>query len=234
MDAEIRSNGGWSDPTSWVGGQVPQSSNGLHVTGSGLSTEDLGTPDAPFITNDVDITTPFAISGAMSSHDISSPFVTVFQQGGLTVRHDANANFALIDQGVLEIGHGISGGVSFLRGGLHFVHDALGAVLILDQPPKGQFNSFITLPANQTSSGQSGPPQFAAQIELAKVQFDHADLIPNPGGGGSYTLQLSEAGKNVYAFTNVKSLDSGGGTAGVLSVGYDAKTGNDFVAYRSV
>jgi hypothetical protein len=105
MDAEIRSNGRWSDPTSWVGGQVPQSSNGLHVTGGGQSGEDLGTPGTPFITNDVDITSPFAITGAMSSHDISGPTVTILQQGELTVRHDANANFTLIDQSVLEIGH---------------------------------------------------------------------------------------------------------------------------------
>jgi hypothetical protein len=71
-------NGNWSDPASWVGGQVPKSSNGLHVTSPfGLSIEDLGTSNAPFVTNDVTFNPPLTVTGAMSSHDVSSPIIRI-------------------------------------------------------------------------------------------------------------------------------------------------------------
>src|SRR5690349_1827967 len=121
----------WSNPKNWAGGEVPQSSKGLHVVdqGFGMSIMDLGTASCPFVAKDVisanlGLNESVGVSGFLSLRDIKVPDVEVV--GNLDVRHRAAAeNFGLSASGTLEIEHDF-GNASFRFNGLNEGTGAFG------------------------------------------------------------------------------------------------------------
>jgi hypothetical protein len=211
----------WSDPTAWINGKVPTSSNGLHVQlDVGGSLEDLGTQTAPFVTNDVigagvGLGSPdLFVDGFLQAQDVRNLIlvqVDGFQEGaaGLDVRHDLTNVKALDVQSnsKVEIGHNF-GSTSFsLEGGTN--------TLILDQTPKGSLdNSIIVLGT--------------AIIELGHVKFDHADFIPPLPGSADGHIQLTNHGVPVYELDNVL-----GGALTASFGGIDKVTHNDILLIKS-
>jgi hypothetical protein len=228
----------WSDPSAWDGGAIPRPSNGLDVV-SKTPGDSLGTAAQPFVTHDVtqnQVSQLFVFTGGLTTHNFNGGVVWMTDHGYMDVQHDLTAVvFVLTDAGYLRVGHDINSTISFIGYGARGAHEnATDAALVVDHPPNHQLTSEIAFPTGAPTSFHPAEYPFGLKIELAHMNFDRADFIPNSGTatngfGDSFTLRLSEAGKAVYDLTDVRvPVD---GHQGTLSVGHDATTGYDFVAY---
>jgi hypothetical protein len=249
----------WSKPENWSGGSIPKSGNGLHVT-SNATYDDLGEPGNPFVAHDVEQVLPSAlllVTGTTTvTHDLDGISTEVAsgssKVGHLEVGHDLNGRLLMLSNSYVRVGHDLGSHkfsdpygsyvadprISFIQYGTRGTHqNAMGSTLVLDKPPSHELAVPIVFPTGAPAPNvHDAVYPFDLKIELGKLKFDHADLIPNPPGmhpdeGDNSTLRLTQAGKTVYQLTNVLVPQDGYG--GKLSVGTDSATGYNFVEYKN-
>ena len=234
---KANSNGtGWNNPNSWLGGSVPTSSSELNVLLTSGSVENLGTPQSPFVTNDVigvsvGLTPPsLFLTGFLDARNVVNiSGADIPSSGGLHVSNDLiKSQFPLTvhDGGTLLVGNDLISvpqiGVSFgstVEIGHGVDHTAFtfgigGGTLILDRPPHGYLANMINLGREPTT------------IELGGLTFDQADFIPSVPGSLSGKIELLESGKQVYQLSHVNEFSP----LGSVSVGVDPTTEYDFVS----
>jgi hypothetical protein len=246
----------WSNPSNWVGGKVPISSHRLHVQIDAGSTEDLGTAQAPFQTDDiigasVGLSAPsLDVTGFLHAHDIKNLGGLSAEGGGSIHAHAIkNVRFLslLATHSTLDVTGDIVNvqqltvteeSVAHVRGSLVNVQNvslSFGASLEVGHDigsTKFVFGIPVgTLILDHPERGKLTNSITLApndRIELGNLVFDKADFLPNAPGSSTGEVQLSEHGHSVYELTNVAFPFTAVGTG---SVGIDKATGFHFFAF---
>jgi hypothetical protein len=229
----------WSDPSSWWNNTVPASSKSLEVVLNASSEENLGTASSPFVVDNLvgvgpGLTHPsLNVSGFLDARNIVNlsdlqvlPSGDVSTSGNLVFvqsveAHDGgdmSVGGSLLNVGTMSISFGSTVEVGHSLGNTAFSFGIGGGTLFVDHPAPHAMGNKLAL----------GPGNGQPTIELAGLQFDQADFIPNAPGSSSGKIDLLNNGAQVYQLSNVTET----GPAGILTTGVDAKTGHDFIAYH--
>jgi hypothetical protein len=247
----------WSDPKAWVGGAVPIGSNGLKVLLDTSSTEDIGSAQAPFLTNDViganiGGTLPsLSVTGFLHAHDVEN-LVGVFIEGksGLSAHDIKNVKSltVLSGPGTLDVKHDLVNvqQLDVVEESVAHVGQDLVNVDSVSLSFGGKLEVGHSLGSSQVTFGAAGgtlildkPPHgtlsnaialtFAQEkIELGRLTFDKAAFVANASGSTDGKIQLTEHGRPVYQLADVTLPQ---GATHILSVGFDRSTGFDFIAH---
>jgi hypothetical protein len=230
-------NDHWSNPAAWVRRKLPHQGVDIRLGTGG--TADLGTAQKPFTTDDIigasaGSTLPsLTVTGFIHAEDIKNlatlnvgtPFGSDWQTApGGTLRAERLVNvkdvaISALPSGpsTLEIEHGV-GAATFNMASFGSYQSA---TLILDHPTPCHFANAIRFSA------------VGGRIELGDMQFSAARFVPDhpvPSPNGAFNgggkVILSEHGQTVYQLDHVSGFP-----AQPVSVGVDAKTGHDFVAF---
>jgi hypothetical protein len=260
MKAEFKGTSGsngsdWSNSSNWVGGKVPNSSHRLHIQIDTGSTEDLGTAQAPFQTDDiigasVGLSRPsLDVTGFLHARDIENlaglsadgsgsidaraiknvPYLSMLaSHTSLNVKGDiVNVQqMALTEESVTHVGGDL---VQVQNTSISF-----GASLEVGRDIGS--TKFVfgigggTLILDHPERRQLTNPITVSlgdnRIELGKLVFDKADFLPSASGSSTGEVRLSEHGHTVY---ELASVTIGVNPIGSLSVGIDKMTGFHFV-----
>jgi hypothetical protein len=261
MKAEFKGTSGpdggnWSNPAAWVGGSVPNSSNRLRVQIDTHSNEDLGTAQAPFLTNDIigaaiGISPPtLDVAGFLHAREVKNLLQLTSDSGSLSARDIKNVQFVSMigTHTSMQIKHDIVNVQQFTATEESVVH--VDGDLVKVQQAGISFGATLEvgrdLGATKLTIGGLGgtlildhPEHHRLtnaitldggndRIELGRLRFDKADFLPNSPGSSSGRIQLTEHGRSVYEMTNVTL---GAGPTSTFSVGFDKATGYHFVAF---
>jgi hypothetical protein len=264
MKAEFKgasgaSGGNWSTASAWVGGNVPTSSERLHIKLDAQSTEDLGSASAPFLTNDIIGAsaglTPLTlnVAGFLHARDVKDLAALLTDgSGSITVRNIENVNDLTMigTHAVLNVEHNIVNVPQFTDTEESVTH--VGGSLVNVQTFAASFGGTMqvehSVGTTQFTLGGIGsgnlildhpehrhltnPITLAGNgdtIELGGLVFDKADFLPNSPGSSSGTVQLSEQGRPVYQLTDVTLRDTG-----TFSVGIDKSTGYHEIVFSQM
>ncbi len=245
----------WSAPANWIGKAVPKSGIGLDVTiDTTTSQENLGSATNPFVVHDITpalgLLPSIYVTGFLQAQDVTNvtlhtAYVTSGGTGNPTatgsVRILNNATdsvFDIVGTGArVEIGKSITGSsFDFSTGVSWYSAWAHHATLILDKPPAHSMSNPIVLPPPIPPLG-APPIGFSLRIELGGLHFDHADFIPTAPGSSTGDLRLTNHGVTVYDMTHISGRSLGSSSSydlarvGTFTIGHDAATGKDYVAY---
>jgi hypothetical protein len=167
----------WTKPRAWAGGAVPNSSPATDILIHKSSVDNLGSPQAPFVTDDVigaSAGLDLSVIGFLHAHDVKRLSTLSLTKGGSVSAHDiknVQDLSVLTPRSRLEVSGDLTNIPHVLSTGAVLVHDSLANVREIDT---SGFNSFALPLAGVVQVGHDvGKTKFVLGPQGGRLILDH-------------------------------------------------------------